>query len=37
MNKQVHDDLLLSFQAGQRYNMVPDFAEAILQLTNETT
>ncbi|EPZ37731.1 MULTISPECIES: dipeptidase PepV [Anoxybacillus] len=35
MNKQVHDDLLLSFQAGQRYNMVPDFAEAILQLTNE--
>lgn len=33
MNQQM-DAVLLSFQAGRRYNMVPDFAEAVLQLTN---
>lgn len=35
MNNKEHQPLLLSLHAGRRYNMVPDFAEAVLQLTNE--
>ncbi len=35
MNKQAHDCVLLSFQAGRRYNMVPDFAEAVLRNGND--